>query len=159
MILTTEHLQVLQKHQAYAPVRLAVIAEELGVEVFRSSLRPDISGLIEPSESARAKFRIKINRFEVPERQRFTLAHELAHFLLHRDQIGAGVVDNVMYRSNLSSRREVEANKLAADIIMPRTLIRKEIAKFDSVVSDETVAALAETFKVSQPAMRIRLGG
>jgi IrrE N-terminal-like domain len=158
MTLTAEQKEILTKFTSEAPVKLAALADALGLEVFKSPLKPDISGLIEPSDTSRSGFRIRINRHEIPERQRFTLAHEIAHYILHRDKIGGGVVDNVMYRSNLSSRLEVEANKLAADIIMPTSLINYHLTKFPENYSEETVIGLANIFRVSQPAMRIRLG-
>jgi Zn-dependent peptidase ImmA (M78 family) len=141
-----------------APVKLNAIAEHLGIPVYLSTLKPKISGLIEPDDSSTSRFRIKLNRHETVERQRFTLAHEIAHFLLHRSLIGAGVVDDTMYRSGLSSQREVEANKLAADLCMPRHLInayRRELSHLDG---DELVSEMAKRFRVSKAAMQIRLG-
>jgi Zn-dependent peptidase ImmA (M78 family) len=32
-----------------------------------------------------------------PNRQRFTLAHEIAHYVLHRDLVENGIVDDTMY--------------------------------------------------------------
>jgi hypothetical protein len=153
-----QHKEIVDQFTSEFPVKLAGLAEALGLEVFKSPLKPDISGLIEPSDSAPSGFRIRINRHEMAERQRFTLAHEIAHFLLHRDKIGGGVVDNVMYRSNLNSRFEVEANKLAADLIMPRSLVNEQLSSLNNLDADAAVSILAERFRVSQPAMRIRLG-
>ena len=34
-------------------------------------------------------------------RQRFTIAHKIAHFILHREAIGDGIVDDALYRSGL----------------------------------------------------------
>lgn len=141
-----------------APVKLNAIADHLGIPVYLSTLKPKISGLIEPDESSSSKFRIKLNRHETAERQRFTLAHEIAHFLLHRSLIGAGVVDDTMYRSGLSSRREVEANRLAADLCMPRELIDKHRRELKHLDADELVVEMARRFRVSKPAMHIRLG-
>ena len=141
-----------------APVRLNAIAEYLGIPVYLSTLRPKISGLIEPDESARSKFRIRLNRHEPVERQRFTLAHELAHFMLHRSLIGTGVVDDTMYRSGLSSRREVEANRLAADLCMPRNLIETHRTALSHLDRENLVSEMARRFRVSKPAMQIRLG-
>jgi len=123
-----------------------------------STMPPSISGLIEPDESATSGFRIRINRHEIAERQRFTLAHEIGHFILHRSLIGGGVVDDTMYRSALSSRREVEANKFAAELCMPRNLIEEERAKRKHLDGDSLVDEMAKLFKVSRQAMRIRLG-
>jgi hypothetical protein len=158
MTLNEQHQEIIERYSNDLPVRLAAMADELGLEVFRAPLKPNVSGLIEPSESAPSGFRIRINRHELAERQRFTLAHEIGHYILHRDKIGGGIIDNIMYRSNLSSRYEVEANKFAADLIMPMSHINQKLNEFGGVVSEETIVALANYFRVSQAAMRIRLG-
>lgn len=141
------------------PVKVGALAEALGLKVVRASnLKATISGLIRPSEDAPSGFEILVNKFEMPERQRFTVAHEIGHFLLHRDEIGSGVVDSVMYRSSLSSRKEAEANGLAATIIMPADAVRSELLKLGSTDEPGVVEELAEQFRVSIPAMKIRLG-
>ncbi len=58
-----------------------------------------------------------------------------------------------MYRSGLSTREEIAANSLAADILMPRPLLAEHIKNWGRDVS-----VLAKIFKVSEAAMRIRLG-
>jgi hypothetical protein len=148
----------LEKFIQSAPVQLTAMATALGIPVYMSTMPPSISGLIEPDDSSTSGFRIRINRHEIVERQRFTLAHEIAHFILHRSLIGGGVVDDTMYRSALSSRREVEANKMAAELCMPRDLIRQEREKRRHLTEDSLVDELARLFKVSRQAMRIRLG-
>ena len=140
------------------PVKVGELATALGLTVLRSPLQPKISGLIQPSDEAPSGFQIKVNKYESPERQRFTVAHEIAHYLLHRDDIGAGVVDSIMYRSSLTSRKEVEANQLAADLVMPAPLVVKEAKYFRNMDVSEAAEALASAFKVSVAAMEIRLG-
>lgn len=141
------------------PIKIGELASKLGLDVMRSaSLPPKISGLIRPSQKARLGFEILVNKYESPERQRFTVAHEVAHFLLHRDDIGAGIVDSIMYRSSLSSKKEIEANKLAAQILMPSKLVREKLHYIGGLDEPGAVAALAGFFKVSEPAMRIRVG-
>src|SRR3546814_7195870 len=61
-------------------------------------------------------FAIYVNGSHPRVRRRFSIAHEIAHFALHRNLIGDGVTDDAMYRSNLSSAVEVQANRMAADI-------------------------------------------
>jgi Zn-dependent peptidase ImmA (M78 family) len=121
-------------------------------------MSPEISGLIEPSDSAPSRFRIRLNRHEMVERQRFTLAHEIAHFLLHRSEIGGGLVDDALYRSSLSTRKEVEANKLASKLVMPDGLVAQERRKVSHLPLDEQISRLAKLFRVSEAAMRIKLG-
>ena len=140
------------------PVNLGGLAQELGIDVFQSTLPPKISGLIEPSPTSSSGFRIKLNRHDPIVRQRFTLAHEIAHFLLHRFDIGRGVVDDTMYRSNLSDKKEVEANKLAARIIMPMKNVRAELASLQEMDRDQAIEILAQKFKVSKEAMGYKIG-
>lgn len=150
---------ILQKHLAQVPVKLGALAKDLGIEVFRSSMKPGISGLIEPSDTAPSGYRIKINRHESVERQRFTLAHEISHYLLHREFIRNGVIDNTMYRSSLSNKQEIEANKLASKIVMPDATISQLRQNYSGLAFDEMVHRMARDLRVSEPAMRIKLGG
>ncbi|WP_226698719.1 ImmA/IrrE family metallo-endopeptidase [Qipengyuania gaetbuli] len=158
MIIPSKFIPIIDKYTAEAPVNLGGLASELGLEVYQSTLEPKISGLIEPSNTAPSGFLIKLNRHDPIVRQRFTLAHEIAHFLLHRFDIGRGVVDDTLYRSNLSDRKEVEANKLAARLIMPMRKIREEMSQLEHLTEDQIVEHLAKKFKVSQEAMRIKIG-
>lgn len=151
-------LAVVAKYRADVPVRVAALAQELGLEIVSAALSPNISGMIEPSETAASGFKIKINKFENAERQRFTAAHEIAHYLIHRDYIKNGIVDSALYRSNLSSFKEAQANKLAADIIMPADAVRKYLSQMGGEKSEANAIALASEFKVSVPAMKVRLG-
>jgi IrrE N-terminal-like domain len=152
------HAAVLKRYTADYPVKVGELATELGLKVVRTPLPPKISGLIKPSAEAPAGFEIRVNKYESPERQRFTVAHEIAHFLLHRTDIGAGVVDSIMYRSNLTSRKETEANRLAADIVMPASAVSLELERLGGRRTDDVVEELAAMFRVSIPAMKIRLG-
>lgn len=154
-----KYASIVQDFIASQPVRVGALAARLGLKVVKSpSLRPTISGLIRPSADAEAGFEILVNKFEPAERQRFTVAHEIGHFLLHREDIGAGVVDSIMYRSGLSSRKEVEANRIAAAIVMPAEAVSDELRRLGGVDEPGVVEELAEQFRVSVPAMRIRLG-
>jgi Zn-dependent peptidase ImmA (M78 family) len=149
---------IVEKYLNEVPVRVGALAEELGIRVLKSPLDPRVSGLIQPSDEAPSGFEIKLNKYESPERQRFTLAHEIAHYLLHRAHIGHGVVDNTLYRSNLTSIKEVEANRLAADLIMPKAQVVQEVDRAGQPLDEQLVEELSGVFRVSKPAMRVRLG-
>jgi hypothetical protein len=145
-------LSIVARYQNSPPVNLDAIARDLGIIVHRVPLGPGISGQLLPDRNdGSSGFSIYINSSEHPNRQRFTLAHELAHFILHRDLIDSGVVDDTMYRSQLSDVYEVQANRMAADILMPLRLVRAYRAK------KPNVGALADIFRVSSQAMQIRL--
>lgn len=149
---------IVKRFTANFPVKVGELANELGLKVTRAPLPPKISGLIQPCDDAPSGFEIRVNKYEMAERQRFTVAHEIAHYLLHRDDIGSGVVDSIMYRSNLTSRKETEANRLAADIVMPAKAVSRELDRLGGRRTNEVVEELATLFRVSVPAMKVRLG-
>jgi hypothetical protein len=148
--------KVIEQHQRSAPVDLLGLASALGVPVKAATLQPGKSGEIRPD--GRGGFIVRVNRHDSPGRQRFTVAHELAHFLLHQDLIGSGISDDALYRSNQSDRVEAQANRLAADIIMPLRLVKDAIAVAEKLGAEDIAAQMAATFQVSLAAMSIRLG-
>jgi hypothetical protein len=150
--------QQIEVYQSDAPVKLSEIARELGLKVKAATLRPGISGEIRPDPDRMGAFIIRVSRHDSRERQRFTVAHEIGHFLLHRDQIGSGITDDALYRSTLSDRREAEANRIAADILMPDALVREWLNRAQLLGVDDNITYLRENFQVSDAAMRIRLG-
>lgn len=146
----------IEAQQQNLPVKLSAIAQSFGLKLISSTLPAGISGEIRPNGSS--GYAIKVNRHDSARRQRFTIAHEIAHFLLHRDQIGDGISDDALYRSNLSDIREAEANRLAADILMPANAVQAEVALARQQQVEDIVAYLAGRFEVSEAAMKIRLG-
>lgn len=148
----------IEAHQITAPVKISSLARDLDVIIKGATLPPGISGEIRPSPSGDGKFVIRINKHDPSTRQRFTAAHELAHYLLHTDQIGDGVYDDVLYRSQLTDNREAEANRLAADILMPESLLNEWMANAKALKIDNIVEYLADRFGVSEAAIKIRLG-
>lgn len=148
---------VLEKHLTEMPVKLGAIAKELGIDVKLSSLPLNISGQIAKTPDG---YEIKINRHESRQRQRFTLAHELAHFLLHRDiidRLGGTLTDNVLYRSGASESIEFEANRLASQIVMPEPALQAAYSQYGKNITESMVELLAEQFGVSKAAMEIRM--
>lgn len=151
----SELKETVKAHQHQAPVKLSTLAKALGVKLVASTLPAGISGEIRPDGAG--GFTVRVNRHDSPRRQRFTVAHELAHFLLHREQIGTGIADDVLYRSSLSDWRESEANRLAADLLMPPHLVTEEEASARALGINDLQSYLADKFEVSEAAMRISL--
>lgn len=149
---------ILDRYLAETPVKLGQLAAELGVAIKVSSMPTGVSGQISREAD---QYIIRVNRNEARERQRFTIGHELAHFLLHRniiDNSPDGITDTVLYRSGASEQVEFEANRLAAAIVMPMHLIERELqGRFGGVVTEATIEGLATHFEVSKAAMEIRL--
>lgn len=148
----------IRTHQDDLPIRLSALARDMGIELRAATLGVGISGEIRPSENDPTRFVIRVNRHDASRRQRFTVAHEIAHYLLHRDQIGSGLKDDVLYRSTLSDWREAEANRLAADILMPAALVREWLGNARLLQVEDVVGYLADRFDVSEASMKIKLG-
>lgn len=147
---------MIRMYQHKWPIDILKIAGELGLAVYKGTNTGQIlSGKIvkDSDRGGKSGYAIYVNAKDAEVRQRFTIAHEIAHFLLHENKIGDGIVDDALYRSGLSNKEEAEANKLAAEILMPWHLINSAMNKTSMTISD-----LAEMFQVSESAMSIRLG-
>lgn len=147
---------ILARYQKSAPVDVNALAKDLGLAVYADENMPsDESGKIlkDAEHGGSSGYSIIVNAKEPRVRQRFTVAHEIAHYLLHRNLIGDGLTDDALYRSGLSTIEEVHANRLAADILMPYALIEQAIKK-----GAKTISALAGALFVSPQAISVRLG-
>jgi len=148
--------RLIQECQQKAPIDITGLATKLGLSVYETyDLPSGISGKIsrDSTSDSPSGYRISINATEPYRRRRFTIAHECAHYLIHRTKIGDELTDDALYRSEkLDSREEFEANNLAADLLMPKLLVAKSIREGFSSIS-----ALANVFEVSEPAMRVRM--
>jgi len=155
MMTLKEALDVMDRHHAgELPIQMVDFAADLGIDVYRvPGWQGDLSGMIKRTDDTESGFAIYVNASHPVVRRRFTIAHECAHAMLHPELIGDGIVDDALYRSGLSSKIEAQANRLAADILMPRHRLDEMIAS-----GVTTVAALAKKFWVSEQSMAIRLG-
>lgn len=148
--------EAIANRQKAAPVDIVALANDFGIRVWEMQLPPNVSGKIfrDISHGGLSGFSIGVNSAEHAVRKRFTIAHEIAHFLLHRNHLEQGdVVDDAMYRSGLTSTEETQANSLAAQILMPMPLIQALIRSGSS-----SPEKLAEKLEVSVTAIKIRLG-
>jgi Zn-dependent peptidase ImmA (M78 family) len=151
----TEESEIIKRFQSSPPVDVGSVAEALGLKVWESSTLPeDVSGKIirDDINGGPAKYSILVNSSQSYARKRFTVAHEVAHYVLHRDLIGSGLTDDALYRSGLATSKEAQANRLAAEILMPDHLLAQ------GRVFTENPDFLAKRYQVSGQAMRIRLG-
>lgn len=148
-------LKIINDHieNSFLPIKVVPLAKALGINVYGADWPNDISGKIqkEVGRGGGSDFAIYVNKNHPQTRRRFTVAHEIAHYVLHEDEIGDGIFDDALYRSGLSDRIEVQANNLAADILMPERAVKQSYKKITDV------ADLAQKFNVSTQAMSIRL--
>lgn len=141
------------------PVPIEDFAKELGIQIL-SAPNKKFSGALLKAEG---KYYIGINSLESSYRQRFSIAHEIAHYILHSNHDTAFFDEpfEVFMRDEHSStgtdRREIEANQLAAQILMPRPWVEEEFRKLEKHAPEEQIKIMASKFDVSEPAMTFRM--
>lgn len=145
---------VIRKFTDNIPVDIYGLAEALGVTVIEADLGTNSGEIFRDiRRGGFSGYSIRVNAADPRVRKRYTVGHELAHFLRHRDRVNNRLVDDRMYRSGLGKTSEYEADALAADLLMPRRNIALLRAQ-----GFNNAEQLAARFEVSVAAMRRRLG-
>ena len=154
-----DEMNLVSRAMEAAPVNVRDLAVSLGISVHEAYLDSRISGMLECREG---KYKISVNVFHPETRKRFTIAHELGHYMLHRDLIGNGVDDTTAYRSeqigkyhntDIGPYEETQANRFAAGLLMPSKLVVK------AVNEGMNLDVMAEYFEVSLQSMQYRVQG
>lgn len=152
-----------------AAVPVETIVESLGIEVRKEAVDQDLSGfLLRIADQGKAI--IGVNAAHPPNRVRFTLAHELGHFLLHEGETvhydGKRLGYTVSLRNAQSSMgiddNEQEANLFAAELLMPAKFLEKDLQDLrgkdmDLMDDSEALTELAQRYEVSVQALTFRL--
>jgi len=142
------------------PVSLEEFAKIAGVQIKYKDFDEDLSGF------AYQKYGIKmigVNSTDRPERQRFTIAHELGHLFLHKQNTVTYDQEFMMFRDSHSKEgtdlKEIQANAFAAELLMPEEVLREKLIAMGGInIEDEkALESLAKDFKVSKTAITVRL--
>ena len=152
---TKEALRILKELNVDKPnINLKRVAKSLGATIKYVPLDDKLSGSIFID---RNEAKIAVNSFHHPNRQRFTIAHEIGHLVLHSQQLQNTIhVDKKfqMFRNEKSSRGtdllEIQANSFASELLMPTFLLEDIVGNMTIDMDDEdTIIKLANRFKVS----------
>lgn len=151
-----------ENHIDEYPVKIIGLCNKYGIEVYGAELPDDMSGFIliqdEPLKNYPTGRLIVHNKKDSLKRQRFTIAHELAHYILHRDKN-----DKIYAHRDVGQTGgiEAEANYFAAQILMPAELVFKALKKLEKelryVPYSMKARYIADEFAVSEEAAHIRL--
>ena len=141
------------------PIDVYKISKHLGVAIVEEDLDDDISGLLFHKGK---KSIIAVNRMHSGNRHRFTIAHELGHHELHKNKQDVFVDKSaVHYRNQLSATgkdlHEIEANNFAAALLMPKSILKTDIERIATPITDFHVERMALKYGVSELAMGFRL--
>jgi Zn-dependent peptidase ImmA (M78 family) len=127
------------------PIPVEDIAKHYGFRVVLLDQPPEkFSGILH-----RGKKAIGINQHHHPVRQRFTLSHELGHYFLDHPDAS----DENFDEAETAERKiyEAEADEFAAELLMPRELLKAALQE------NADVEALRTKFQVSRHVVAIQL--
>lgn len=144
---------ILQRyHLGDLPIDPVALAKRMRIQIKPSRFKKDwISGGIHKEGNETT---IYVKSTDSLSRQRFTVAHEIGHYIMHMDEIGKdGLLEKIdMFRDpNDNSLKELEANEFAASLLMPEGKVRQYWGIYGST------EVLADMFCVSLSAMSYRL--
>ncbi len=128
------------------PINLGAVAAYLGVDIL--TWQPDeeqLNGAL--IRSAKTVF---VNAALVRPRMRFAAAHELGHYVL-------GHEGDFFCPFNRYATLECEANRFAAALLMPTTVVKALWLKLSDLTPAAKLSALAERLAVSRQALGYRL--
>ena len=137
------------------PVDVVKIAKLNSIKVYEGNLDKNVSGAIRYNKE-KDYFEILVNKNDTRQRKRFTIAHEIGHFFLHKEKLMSDEIHiDIMYRmpneDEEQKRREKDVDYFAGALLMNKTLLTKMYNE------NNTITELAEIFDVSVSAMTVRL--
>lgn len=130
--------------------------QEITLVEFQSD---NVSGLLKKLEGDDC-WAIYVNASDSPRRRRFTIAHEIGHLISYKNGSkskasidSTGKISDYAFaaRTAISDAVEVEANAIAAMLLMPEDFV---IRLYNE---GKTVEEMADYFQVSESAMLVRL--
>jgi Zn-dependent peptidase ImmA (M78 family) len=151
-----KQLKIYNQYASSTPFDVISFAQDLGIEVLESDqLEKTTRGYIK--EFSNNKVVICVNKNNYFNRKRFTIAHELGHYFLHRGKLKNTIIeaedyqDNAMYHDETLNQEEKEANNFGATILMPKEQFIK-LWNMDNY----PVEMMAKDFLVSELAIYTR---
>ena len=152
-------LELWERHDCIIPVAIDEIIEAEGIVLRKEPLEKDVSGMLVINGTQPV---IGVNSGHTSNRQRFTMAHELGHYILHRNTSNVFFDESLLFFRNQTSsegtkRQEIEANNFAAELLMPEPAIREILEEPIDAFNEYEVEELASEFEVSPQALTIRL--
>ena len=150
-----------------APVQIINLCRNMGFSVYMQELPHTVYGYIMISGDLKERFNtdriISVNEAESAKRRRFTVAHELGHFLFNFDPSRSIEFYNAFETSGENSPDEDVCNRFAAELLMPQELVTVAYRKAEADYKEATdayyniVQRLSEEFLVPPKAVERRI--
>lgn len=124
------------------PIIIHELVKNYGLTVFKAAFDDKkIAGYIDFDKQW-----IVVNKEDAAERQNFSIAHELGHWIMHPNEVKVDQNDiRIVYRRPMGGETEpleIEANAFAAYLLVPEEMLKQHQEKSD--------LELAQLFNVSQ---------
>ena len=159
---TIDLTQLIRASQTEGRIDVVELAKKLNLNVYAIKLPSDSSGCIKWNAQA-SQGCIEVNAAHPVTRQRFTIAHELAHYLKHPQVLKQkGRLDRShTFKSDQEIKREHQADKEAAAILMPEYLVqdycKQQAWGKKTKLTSDMISEIAATFRVSRAMTVMRL--
>ena len=141
--------------QIAPPINVFLIAEQLGIYLKPTFLDKAAAIVNRPNESRQCPPWILVSSTQPIDRQRYSIAHEIAHLLLHEEEL---LVHHPHYYRRHFDRREIDAESFAAELLMPHDLIKQSVGQWKiNKPLEEAVFLLSYLYQVSFTAMSKRV--
>lgn len=132
-----------------SPLDVQALTKALGIDFLCVPMEDDVSGSL-TMRPDKLGWVMKVNSLHHPNRQRFTIAHELGHYFKHRSK-QVEFIDQNFFRNSDSNWMEAEANGFAGELLMPELEFRKNVK-----LCGGSIEHVAQAFNVSTFAVRVR---
>ncbi len=155
MLLTSVEglLNFAETNRLYNGVQLDIrkLVSSMNIEIKDTILDPSISGSLSRDGD---NWVIQINKSHHTNRQRFTLGHELAHYVLHKSD-SDNFTDTILFRGLSNDNIERAANDFASRLLMPEDKVKhlinnEQVRSIDELANRFGVSAAAMLYRVKQ---------
>ena len=132
-----------------APVDIELVAKTLGFHIMPHAFPNKLKGMVHIEDGLKV---IGVNNTYSTVAQRFTVAHELGHYLCGHEHFENTFVDDERRYYEPYFHTEKEADAFASELLMPKHMIEKDVSKHGLDIS-----WLKERYQVSEQALWIRI--
>lgn len=143
------------------PVPIVKVLNNISFSVFATEVPPNLSGFMIIDKSFKDSFGsdkiIAIDKNDEIGRQRFTLAHELSHYLFDYDKKSQEPFVSTFNMKLADTEPERVANKFAAEFLMPEDMFRQRYNQLNGFTEDEVIRQLVDDFNATSTSVKRRL--
>jgi len=148
--------KAIEMYDKKGAIDIVSLADTLGIKIYGTDKG---NSYIKEKDNC---FSIYVNTSHTKERQRFSIAHEMAHFIYHKNDIIRNDRIDREDVCSLSSFEENKADELAAELLMPKEIVAKYIKEHfmvegNSCITEKIVLTFAKHFCVSTMSALVRL--